>query len=124
MIIELKRPFASNGEVDGGDVLRLKRALNRLGYYVPDKKIGITPIPDRAVFSGLEAFQKDHGLAASGAAKPGDETVERLNAAIEKRGEQGRYIWQTVGDDKVRESHADLEGQERSWRDFPRPGGA
>jgi hypothetical protein len=33
-----------------------------------------------------------------------------------------KYIWVTVGDDKVRPEHKELDGQKRSWYDYPRPG--
>ncbi len=33
-----------------------------------------------------------------------------------------KYIWVTVGDDKVRPKHKRLDGTIRTWYDFPRPG--
>ena len=33
-----------------------------------------------------------------------------------------RYIWASMGDDKVRPSHAALDGQVRDWTDSPAPG--
>lgn len=59
MNIKLNKPFAANSAVDEFDVRQIKKALNRLGYYQPYEKTGITGIPDAAVFEALKAFQKD-----------------------------------------------------------------
>lgn len=58
MKIELSNPFASNSKVGEFDVRQLKKALNRLGYYQPRAKIGITSIPDTEVFTALKNFKK------------------------------------------------------------------
>lgn len=79
MKIELSQPFATNSKVDEFDVKQMKKALNRLGYYQPYEKVGITGIADMEVFDALKVFQREHGLSATGSAKPGDETVQRLN---------------------------------------------
>lgn len=105
MQIELCKPFARNGEVAEDDVKRIKKALNRLGYYTPFEKTGITEIPDAGVFVALKTFQKDHGLHPTGAMKPGDETLRTLSAEAAKTPE-GYYIWRTVEDNRVRSSHA------------------
>lgn len=121
MKLKLSAPLARNSAANEYDVKQVKKALNRLGYYTPYEKTGITGIPDDAVFTALKAFQKDQGLSATGTAKPDDETVRALNEAQENQPE-GCYIWCTVGDDKVRDSHADREGQEFCW-DNPPVGG-
>lgn len=41
---------------------------------------------------------------------------------MRKKNLQSRYIWRTVGDSKVRDSHASREGQIFTWG-FPPPGG-
>ena len=121
MKIKLSQPFASNGKVDEFDVRQMKKALNRLGYYQPYEKTGITGIPDTQVFTALKAFQKDHGLTPTGEARPNDETVKSLSSAATKK-KDGQYIWRTVGDDRVRESHAELSGTVRDFADSPDPG--
>jgi hypothetical protein len=121
MKIELSQPFASNGEVDEHDVKQMKKALNRLGYYQPYEKVGITGIADKAVFDALKAFQQDHGLPATGVAKPDDETVGALNKEAIKT-PNGRYIWRTVEDGKVRSGHAQFNRTIRAWSDTPDPG--
>lgn len=103
------------------DVKQIKKALNRLGYYQPYEKTGITGIPDANVFSALKSFQKDNGLQATGTARPGDETVSKLSNEAGKK-KSGKYIWRTVGDDKVRGAHATLNGAVRDLADSPDPG--
>lgn len=120
MKINILKPFASNGKADEFDVRQMKKALNRLGYYPPYDATGITDTPDRAVFDALRSFQSDHGLSATGTAKPDDETLTTLNTAIENAPD-GEYIWRTVGDDRVRGAHAALNGTKRKWSDDPDP---
>lgn len=121
MRIKLSQPFAANGKVDEFDVKQMKKALNRLGYYQPYEKIGITDIADAGVFDALKAFQKDHGLSATGTAKPDDETVNALNKEASKTPE-GQYIWRTVEDEKVRKGHAEFNRTVRDWSEDPDPG--
>lgn len=121
MNIKLNKPFAANSAVDEFDVRQIKKALNRLGYYQPYEKTGITSIPDADVFSALKSFQKDQGLQPTGTARPGDETVTKLSSEAGKK-KSGKYIWRTVGDNKVRDSHAELDGTVRDLADSPDPG--
>ena len=121
MKIKLTRSFAANGEVDEFDVRQIKKALNRLGYYQPYEKVGITGIADASLFKALKTFQQDYDLPATGTAKPDDETIQALNKETSKSPE-GQYIWHTVGDDKVRKNHAALDGAVRNWGDSPDPG--
>jgi hypothetical protein len=121
MKIELTQPFAANGKVDEFDVKQMKKALNRLGYYQPYEKVGITGIADMDVFNALKAFQKDYGLSATGTAKPNDETVRAINKQASKTPE-GQYVWRTVEDEKVRNSHAEFNRTVRDWNDDPDPG--
>ena len=121
MKIKLNKPFAANSAVDEFDVKQIKKALNRLGYYQPYEKVGITGIPDAATFSALKSFEADQGLQPTGAARPGDETVSKLSSEAGKK-KSGKYIWRTVGDDKVRGAHAALNGTIRDLADSPDPG--
>ncbi|MFA5592715.1 MAG: peptidoglycan-binding protein [Micavibrio sp.] len=121
MKIELSQPFAANGKVDEFDVKQMKKALNRIGYYQPYEKVGITGIADMGVFDALKAFQKDRGLTANGSAKPDDETIHTLNKETSKT-PKGQYIWRTVEDDKVRKGHAEFNRTIRDWSDDPDPG--
>lgn len=121
MKIELSKNFAPNSTVDAYDVRQMKRALNRLGYYMPPKDTGITDIVDGAVFTALKTFQKARGLKATGMVRPEDETVTALNDALDEA-PAGTYIWRTVKDEDVRPEHAELEGTVRSYGDYPEPG--
>jgi SPP1 gp7 family putative phage head morphogenesis protein len=121
MNIKLNKPFAANSAVDEFDVKQVKKALNRLGYYQPYEKTGITGIPDADVFSALKSFQKNNGLQATGTARPGDETVSKLSSEAGKK-KDGKYIWRTVGDSKVRKSHSAMNGTIRDLSDSPDPG--
>jgi len=95
--------------------------LNRLGFYQPLDKIGITGIPDTRVFEALKSFQKAHDLPVTGIANPDDKTIQKLNQESSKTPE-GHYIWRTVEDDKVRNAHADYNRTVRDWSDDPDPG--
>jgi peptidoglycan hydrolase-like protein with peptidoglycan-binding domain len=119
MNIKLSKPLASNGGADEYDVRQVKHALNRLGYYSPHEKSGMTSIPDRETFAALKAFQADQNLTATGTMKPGDETEKRLNSEAEKT--SGQYIWRCVDDERVRPAHAKLNGTVRNWDDSPDP---
>lgn len=120
MDIKLSKAFAPNSAADAFDVRQVKGALNRLGYYVPYEKTGITGIPDSAVFGALKSFQKDHGLHPDGIAKPGDETIKALNREATKAPD-GYYIWRSCEDDKVRPAHAAHDWETRAWSDSPDP---
>jgi len=85
MKIELNKPFAGNSPANADDVRVVKRALNLLGYYMPFEKVGMTTIPDAAVFGALQDFQTDQGLPATGAAKPDDEVIMELNREVSKK---------------------------------------
>lgn len=121
MKIKLNKPFAANSAVDEFDVRQMKKALNRLSYYQPYEKTGITGIPDAELFAALKAFQKDQGLYPAGSAKPDDETVRALSREVLKTPD-GHYVWRTVGDDRVRAGHAAHDWETRAWDDAPDPG--
>lgn len=121
MELQLEKELAPNSSVDELDVLRMKHTLNRLGYYSPYEKIGITGIPDSELFHSLKRFQVNNGLPGTGMARPGDETIEALNKAVAEAPD-GKYVWRTTEDDRVRPGHAALDGMVREWSDSPDPG--
>jgi hypothetical protein len=121
MGIKLKSRVSSSSSVEPFDVMQVKKALNRLGYYVPHEATGITGMPDAKLFEAIKSFQSNQGLAATGMIAPDDKTLQALNASA-SQSQSGQYIWRTVGDDKVRENHAVLEGTTRDWKDSPDPG--
>lgn len=120
MNILLTQRFARDGNADEFDTRQIKKALNRLGYYMPPETLGITEIPDAEVFTALRNFQQDYGLPVSGVVKPEDETLKALNREIEKT-PSGSYLWRTAEDGKVRASHAQYNRTVRSWSDAPDP---
>lgn len=84
MKIELTNSIAPNSATEKLDVLQLKKSLNRLGYYYPHEDIGITDIPDSALFSAIKKFQENFGLSVTGTAKPEDDTIASLNRELAK----------------------------------------
>ena len=63
MQIKINQPLARNSAAEPFDVRQLKGALNRLGYYQPFNKVGMTGMPDAALFDALIKFQNDSGLS-------------------------------------------------------------
>jgi SPP1 gp7 family putative phage head morphogenesis protein len=47
---------------------------------------------------------------------------QKLDEFRQKKAGVKQYIWASMGDDKVRASHAALDGQLRDWTDSPAPG--
>lgn len=121
MVLEINKIFSSNVSVDPMDVTRVKKSLNRLGYYVPPEESGITNIPDFEIFQALRQFQENHDLAISGELRPDDRTVRKINQELSKP-IKGQYIWRTSGDDKVRPDHKALNWTVRNWENSPDPG--
>lgn len=85
MEIKLKETFASNCDVNEQDTRNIKRALNCLGYYIPNKKIGIVGIPDTEIFESVKKFQQDNEILVTGEIRPNDDTVEALNNNIKSK---------------------------------------
>ncbi len=121
MILQLTKPVTRSANTNEEDVRALKRALNALDYYTPSGTIGMNGIPDNGLFIALLLFQEEYALPATGEIRPGDATHEAINKAL-KNLEGGAYIWRTLGDDKVRSSHAVLNGAVKLWSDSPEPG--
>ncbi|MBI1301336.1 MAG: hypothetical protein GC137_06725 [Alphaproteobacteria bacterium] len=92
MRIDLTKPVRRSGQLDPFDVRKIKKALNRLGYYMPFEGIGITDFSDDEMFQGLRAFQRQRGLVENGEIRADDETLKALNDALSVR-PRGLYIW-------------------------------
>ena len=63
------------------DILNVKRALNRMGFYdVPD--YGMTPYADRTMFDGIRRFQRANGLRVDGVMQRGHATERAMNDVL------------------------------------------
>lgn len=105
MALDLETYIGVEEDADEYDVRKVKVALNRLGYYTPDEKTGITGDGEPEFYEAVKTFQRRHGITASGRISPGSVTQRVLDAVLEEHGGQvlpGWYIWRTVGDEKVR----------------------
>jgi GH24 family phage-related lysozyme (muramidase) len=121
MTIKLSSAITNSGIIDEWDLRQLKKALNRLGYYQPDKENGITDNHDQKLFDALKAYQRTRKLPVTGRVAPDDPTIKNLNVDMEK-GQEGHYIWRSVDDEKVRPAHSQYSGTVRAWKDSPDPG--
>ena len=115
-------PIASTSAADPDDVRLVKAALNRLGYYTPYPIIGMNDLPDNSLFTAIAAFQKDHDLAPTGTLKPGDTTIKAIEQESLETGRRSQYIWQTMGDNRVRAHHQAREGAIFFWDNPPDDG--
>lgn len=66
-----------SGSVDLDDVFNIKNALKRSGHY-EEPDYGITPYPDKELFSAIKRFQKDKDLKIDGIINPDGETIQAL----------------------------------------------
>ena len=78
----LKR-VVSQTRAGPADVLNVKQALNRMGFYdVPD--YGMTPYADRTMFDGIRRFQRANGLRVDGVMQRGHATERAMNDALRR----------------------------------------
>ena len=75
------RQVVSQTRARPADVLNVKLALNRIGFYdVPD--YGMTPYADRTMFDGIRRFQRANGLRVDGVMQRGHATERAMNDAL------------------------------------------
>ena len=79
--LPLREPIGTNSDVDPVDVVVTKRSLSRLGHF-NEKKNGLTPFPDKALFEGLKTFQEEQGLAPDGIMKPDGPTAQKMGSLL------------------------------------------
>ena len=84
-----ERPLHKHLEMDSSanieDVLDVKIYLHQKGFYdIPD--YGLTPYPDKQMFSAIRSYQKSRGLKVDGVIKADGETQQsmRKDNQIEK----------------------------------------
>ena len=119
--IQITTTLSPSLAIAGWDILQMKKALNRLGYYLPQSNTGTTDEPERALFEALKDFKRKQNLSPTGIAMMNDSTVRRINTELAKP-KTGYYVWRTVEDERVRESHAVKDNTIRAWEDAPDPG--
>lgn len=66
------------------DILWLKDALTKLGFYEPDSRAGETSedlneYPNQNLFDAIDKFQREHKLSERGIVKPGYQTEAKIN---------------------------------------------
>ncbi len=76
----LRGTFGADYSVDGDDILRTKKALNKLGHF--DDKESINPYADNRMIDGLKSFQRVRGLEPDGIMKPDGPTARELSKAL------------------------------------------
>ncbi len=77
------RQVVSQTRARPADVLDVKRALNRMGFYdVPD--YAMTPHADRTMFDGIRRFQRANGLRVDGVMRRGHATERAMNDALRR----------------------------------------
>ncbi len=107
------------------DVVGVKRALNRMGFYdVPD--YGMTPYADRTMFDGMRRFQRAKGLRADGVMERGGETERAMNDALRLAHKaplfDPRFIDCATPRREIARMEAELKSLEARLRDAKRRG--
>ena len=74
-----------------------------------------------------ERFQSRDGMSERDAMRIARDQIGKLNAQVNEERQKGMgvdsYIWRTVQDNRVRDSHDELDGQTFKWDDPPMGGG-
>ena len=122
MEITLEHSLAPGAKAAPYDVRQIKIALNRLGFFTPAPKKGITDKPDAHFYDALYAFQRANGIPLDDIAGPGSMTERVLNRELKNSPADQSYRWHTVGDEKVRGAHASRNNKKFTW-DQPPDGG-
>jgi hypothetical protein len=123
--IDLNR--APETEEERYTVRQLKGALNQLGYYKPDPATGMTDEIDQGFKESVYAYQRKSTIFYDDVdLGPGSTTERLLDDDLDYMERDymftGTYIWKTVGDEKVRGSHAVRNGQTFRWAEPPEGG--
>lgn len=64
----------------------------------------------------------DHDIAPTTHTMPLDSTIKAINRALDNLDPRQRYTWHTVGDERVRDDHADRQGETFRWGQPPEGG--
>jgi hypothetical protein len=76
----------------------------------------------KGIFDEIRAYRTTfkYGFYPSGKITPNEDILSIINGLIKKTDQL--YVWRTVEDEKVRESHAFLNNTIRHWSQSPNPG--
>ncbi len=125
MELHLETPVSPLVQGDEETTKEIATALNILGYWKPNPKIGLVPFgPNYEFFDAVKTFQREHDLCVDGVILPGGETERAINAALHEQETGDRYyLWRTVRDGKTRPAHAARDGKLFRWNEkmFPAP---
>lgn len=78
-------------------------------------------IPDKALFSAIKRFQRANDMIPTGYLNPADDAVLLINRRLSESVDF-EYVWRTVDDGKVRDSHRSLNKTVRNINQSPDPG--
>jgi len=78
----IKGHVASYTLMEPVDTVNTKGALQKLGFY-KTPKYGMTPYPDRYMFEGLKAFQKEQDFLPDGTMRAGGPTARRIQEVMD-----------------------------------------
>ncbi|MEC7702381.1 MAG: glycosyl hydrolase 108 family protein [Pseudomonadota bacterium] len=92
----LKSNVGSNHTNDPDDIIKTKRHLNKLGYFVEDTE---GPFITKAMENGIIKYQKDNNLRIDGVMKPGGETQRSMFEVLTKK--PADILWDYKEDDSV-----------------------
>ena len=92
-MFKLKNVLARDVSADLDDVLSVKVALKRLGFYErPNSEF--TKYPDEQLFEGIESFQQKFGLRKDGIIRPRGPTERTFRALgdLERNSDTGPFV--------------------------------
>lgn len=126
MHVKIEKDIGLERDMREEDVRTIKIALNKLGFYTPRSDAGVTGEAEPYFFDTIRDFQASHMLNVTGNIFSDDTTINVLNEELDSPKNfqlvKQYYIWRTVGDKDVRDSHALRAGRQFSW-DNPPEGG-
>lgn len=84
MEFKLNHAVGANVDMHVDDVVTIKKAMNRLGYYEPPD-YGIKPWTDDEMFTAVGDFQRDHGLRVDEFMYKDGRTARRIERALDEQ---------------------------------------
>ena len=84
-LLRLRQSVGHRQQNQPDDVLRVKTALNQLGYYdIPEQGLGSGV--DDAFVSAIRAYQQQRGLESDGQMRPGGPTERDIESLLQDPG--------------------------------------